>query len=185
LTQTVDLFATLIDAAGAEVPTSNRHSRSLMPLIEGGGEAPHDALLYGTFGQGVCVTDGRWTLFRAPVEGKPLNTDSTSIFRPLIVDNPVDGRVGRPPEPPAEHGRFDPSVALPLWKTPIAIDPRTYQCFLFDRLEDPGQTCNLWDENPVERRRMLHLARRLMDEEGCPPEQLERLGLTDADLALA
>lgn len=183
LTQTVDLFATLIDAAGAAIPSANRHSQSVLPMIEGRGESPHSALLYGTFGQGICVTDGEWTLFRAPVEGKPLFTYSTAISQPLIVDNPVDGRVGRPPEHPAEQGKFDPSIDLPLWKTPITIDPRTYECFLYNRRDDPEQKDNLWNSRPDERRRMLKLARTLMDEEGYPAEQLERLGLTDEDLA--
>lgn len=179
LTQTVDLFATILDAAGAPVPPENRHSRSLLPMIETGAPSPHDAILYGTFGQGICVTDGEWTLFRSPVEGKPLYTYATAITRPLIVDNPVDGRVGRPPEPPVDQGRFDPSVPYPLWKIPVTIDPRTRQNFLFNRARDPGQSENLWDREPAERDRMLALARRLMDEEGYPPEQLERLGLAD------
>ena len=182
LTQTVDLFATLIDAAGADVPEANRHARSILPMITEGADSPHEALIYGTFGQGICATDGKWTLFRAPVEGKKLFTYSTAIFRPLIVDNPVDGRVGRPPSPPAEQGMFDPSVDLPLWKTPIEIDPRTYECFLYDRVADPGQVDNLWQSEAGQRDRMLRLARRLMEEEGCPPEQIERLGMTDADL---
>ncbi len=185
LTQTVDLFATMISAAGSEIPASNRHSMDLMPLVEGANDGPHDALIYGTFGQGLCVTDGDWTLFRAPVEGKPLNTYSTAIFRPLIVDNPVDGRVGKPPALPAEQGHYDSSVDLPLWKTPISIDPRTYECFLYNRAVDPGQTNNLWDSHPEERMRMLRLARSLMDQEGYPEEQLDRLGMTDADLAAA
>lgn len=185
LTQTVDLFATLIEASGAQVPPTNRHSRSFLPMITQDASSPHEALIYGTFGQGLCVTDGEWTLFRAPVEGKPLFTYSTAISRPLIVDNPVDGRVGRPPEPPAEEGRFDPSVDLPMWKTPIKIDPRTLDCFLYNRQRDPGQTDNLWHKDPVQRRRMLKLARALMDAEGYPSEQLDRLGMTDADLAAA
>ncbi|SHH65858.1 sulfatase [Cognatishimia maritima] len=185
LTQTVDLFATLIDAAGGAIPASNRHSKSILPMITDNADSPHEALIYGTFGQGLCVTDGDYTLFRAPVEGKPLFTYSTAIFRPLIVDNPVDGRVGKPPETPAEQGMFDPSVDLPLWKTPISIDPRTYDCFLYNRADDPGQVHNLWDSDPAQKQRMLHLARKLMDAEGYPAEQLERLGMTDADLAAA
>jgi arylsulfatase A-like enzyme len=185
LTQTVDLFATLIDASGGEIPQTNRHSNSILPMINGTGPSPHHAVTYGTFGQGICVTDGDWTLFRAPIEGKPLYTYSTAIFRPLIVDNPVDGRVGKPPEQPAEQGHFDNSVDLPLWKTPITIDPRTYQSFLYNRAEDPGQLDNKWESDPVQRARMLRLARQLMDIEGCPDEQLERLGMTNADLEVS
>ena len=136
-----------------------------------------DASLYGTFGQGLCVSDGEWTLFRAPVEGKPLFVYSTMINRPLLVDNPVDGRVGRPPEAPVDQGRFDRTVDLPMWKIPMKVDTRTGANFLFYRRKDPEQKVNLWDAEPEQRQRMLELAHRLMDEEGFPEEQLERLGM--------
>lgn len=180
LTQTVDLFATVIDAAGGAIPEANRHSRSLLPLLErGNGAGPREAALYGTFGQGACVTDGEWTLLKAPVEDRPLYIYSTMINQPLIVDNPIDGRVGRIPDPPVDQGYFDPSVELPMWKLPIRIDPRTHENFLFHRTEDPEQKNNLWDSEPRQRRRMLDLLHDLMDDEGHPEEQLHRLGLTD------
>ena len=92
LVQNVDLFATLIEAAGGTPPEATRHSRSFLSTITD--DAPsRDALTYGTFGQGICITDGEWTLFKSPIEGKPLYTYSTMINTPLIVDNPVDGRV--------------------------------------------------------------------------------------------
>ena len=182
LTQTVDLFATVIDAAGGTIPDANRHSRSLLPLLEREGAGPRDAVLYGTFGQGAGVTDGEWTLLKAPVEGKPLYIYSTMINQPLIVDNPIDGRVGRVPDPPVDQGCFDPTIPLPMWKLPIRIDPRTYESFLFHRAVDPGQKDNLWDSEPVQRERMLRLLRDLLEEEGCPEEQLDRLGLTAATL---
>ena len=55
------------------------------------------------------------------------------ILRPLIVDNPVDGRVGDMPNQPIDQGFFDETVPYPLWKMPIKIDPRTYENFLFNR----------------------------------------------------
>ena len=184
LTQTVDLFATVIDAAGGEIPETNRHSRSLLPLLEReSGARSRDALLYGTFGQGASVTDGEWTLLKAPVEDKPLFIYSTMINQPLIVDNPIDGRVGRVPDPPVDQGYFDPTVALPMWKLPIRIDPRTHENFLFHRAEDPGQTNNLWDVEPAHRARMVRLLRDLMEDEGYPEEQLDRLGLAGGALA--
>ena len=153
----------------------NRHSRSLLPLLDG--ESQRDAILYGTFGQGVCLTDGDWSLFKAPVEGKPLFSYSTMINRPLIVDNPVDGRVGRMPDPPVDQGYFDETIPLPLWKMPITIDPRTNENFLFHRQSDPNQTTNLWDQETVERDRLLVLMRTMLVDEGTPPEQFDRLGL--------
>lgn len=177
LTQNVDLFATLLEAAGAGLPPENRHSRSIIPALKR--TDIRDAILYGTFGQGVCVNDGAWTLFKAPVRGRPLFAYSTMITRPLIVDNPVDGRVGRLPDPPVGQGYFDKTVPLPMWKMPIQIDPRTYENFLFNRSEDPDQEHNLWDKAPDQRERLLQLMRDLIADEGAPPEQLYRLGLAD------
>ncbi|WP_300064084.1 sulfatase [uncultured Roseobacter sp.] len=179
LTQTVDLFATLIEAAGVELTPANRHSRSLLPMITHGAPAPRRAVLYGTFGQGVCVTDGEWTLLKSPVPDAPLYLYSTAIFRPLIVDNPVDGRLAKPPNKPVDQGYFDPSVDLPMWKIPIEVDPRTDENFLFHRADDPDQSENLWERAPDARARMLRLMRELMDDEGFPPEQLARLGLEE------
>ncbi|MDJ0612196.1 MAG: sulfatase [Rhizobiaceae bacterium] len=175
LTQTVDLFATIAEAAGVDAPPENRHSKSILPSFEGA--TLRDAISYGTFGQGVCVSDGEWTLFKAPVEGMPLFSYSTMINQPLIVDNPVDGRVGKIPPAPIDQGYFDPSVRLPLWKTPITIDPRTYENFLFNRKDDPKQENNLWEDEPEQRERLLKLLIDLITEEGAPPEQLDRLGL--------
>ena len=177
LTQTVDLFASVLDAAGVEPPESNRHSRSALPVLRNPDDGIRDAIIYGTFGQGICVTDGDWTLFKSPVEGQPLYIYSTMIAQPLLVDNPGDGRVGALPAVPEEQGRFDPSVPYPQWKIPIEIDPRTRENFLFHRKEDPGQIRNLWDREPGQRERLLGLARSLLDEEGHPAEQLKRLGL--------
>ncbi len=179
LTQTVDLFSTVIEASGGTPPAEAPHSRSILPLLDGRAASIRDAILYGTFGQGACVTDGTWTLFKSPVEGASLYSYSTMIYRPLIVDNPVDGRVGAMPAAPVDRGKFDPSVSYPLWKLPIHVDPRTCEDFLFNRKDDSGQERNLWQESPKQRHHMLGLLRRLMDEDGFPQEQLERLGLSD------
>ena len=61
----------------------------------------------------------------------------------------------------------------------IKIDPRTYLNFLFNRKEDPEQTNNLWDKEVTKRNELLILMREILDEEGYPAEQLDRLNLTD------
>ncbi|MXX90479.1 MAG: sulfatase-like hydrolase/transferase [Boseongicola sp. SB0677_bin_26] len=177
LTRTVDLFATIIEAAGAKLTTANRHSRSLLPMVTSGAPSPRDAVLYGIFGQGVCATDGTWTILKSPEPDMPLYLCSTAICRPLIVDSPVDGRLSKPPNKPVDQGCFDPSVELPMWQIPITVDPRSDESFQFNRSEDPGQEENLWESHPEQRVRMLVLVRALLDGEGCPPAQLARLGL--------
>ena len=179
LTQTVDIFASLIDAGGGTPPQSTRHSKSILPILANGMEVRSE-IVYGTFGQGICITDGAWTLFKSPVEGHPLYTYSTMIYRPLIVDNPVDGRVGAMPPEPVAQDYYDDTVPYPMWQTPISIDPRTFENFLFHRSTDPHQRRNLWDEAPEQRERMLGLLRQVLDRDGYPREQLARLGLSEA-----
>ena len=154
-----------------------RHSGSLPPLVDGCATTVREQVLYGTFGQGVCVSDGEWTLFKSPVEDAPLFSCFTMVVQPLIVDNPIDGRVGAMPAEPLGHGKFAPTVPCPLWKNPIRTDPRTDENFPFNRGTDPDQHENFWGSAPEQRRRMLGILRAAMDEEGHPPEQLERLGL--------
>ena len=175
LTSTVDLFATVLEAAGATVP-GRTHSRSLLPLLAGDPTAGRTALLYGTFDQGLCCTDGEWTLLKAPERDGPLNVYSTMISPALVID---------PAAQPTGADRFIPGVDLPQWRIPV--DPRTSAHYtparsslLFHRAADPGQTHNLWDDAPDQRRRMCNLLRDLMIAEGAPPEQLVRLGLEDA-----
>ncbi|KAA0019640.1 sulfatase [Salinicola corii] len=177
LTQTVDLFATLLDLAGLPCPASAPHSRSFLPSVVDSENTGREAILYGTFGQGICITDGEWTLFRSPAAGKPLHAYSSFIARPLLVDNPVDGRVGKMPEPPSGQGYFDGSIPYPLWQIPVQVDPRSHEHFLFNRRKDPAQHDNLWQRQPETRDRLLEKLRGMMCEEGAPDEQFDRLQL--------
>jgi arylsulfatase A-like enzyme len=165
LTSTVDLFSTIAELAGAEAKA--RHGTSLVPLLADDASG-RDALLYGTFGQGVCCTDGDWTIFRSPVEGGPLYAYSSLLFR----SQDAEGIAA-----PAGQGLFVPGARLPQWRIPVQVRPLSHEHFLFRRSTDPGQERNLWDEEPAERDRMLGVLRRLVEAEGAPPEQLERLGL--------
>ena len=176
-TQTVDLFSTVIEASGGEPPENTRHSRSILPILEDPAHEIRSEIAYGTFGQGVCISNHEWTLFKSPVEGRPLYTYSSSIYQPLIVDNPIDGRVGAMPRQPVENGFYDQSVPYPMWKTPVEIDPRTTENFLFNRKEDPGQKNNLWHSHVQDRDHMLAQLKQLLIVEGCPTEQLDRLDL--------
>jgi len=167
LTQTVDLFASVLEAAGVPVP-ERTHSKSFLPLLRGE-ESGREAVLYGTFGQGACVTDGEWTIFKAPEGGNyPLHYYSSAIFDSLTADSV------RPAE---ECGLFIPGVGLTQFKVPVEAEPLSREDFLFHRAEDPRQEENLWEKKPEQRERMLGLLKRLMEGEGAPQEQYERLGL--------
>jgi hypothetical protein len=165
LTQTVDLHATIAELCGADADPE--HGASVLPLLDG---APsRDALLYGTFGQGVCCTDGAWTLMKAPTGDAPLYAYTGLLAQSLVLAGV---------EQPEGAGRFVPGRRYPQWRIPVPHEPVTRTDLLFDRRTDPGQERNLWAERPDERERLLALLRRLVEDEGAPAEQPERLGLT-------
>jgi hypothetical protein len=169
LTSTVDLFPTILQTAGA--PSAGQpHGQSLVPLLasEGKGKV-REALLYGTFGQGVCATDGEWTIFKSPATPGPLYYYSSAIFKSQDADSAV---------PAAGNGYFIPGVGVQQWQVPVSIRPLSTENFLFNRIEDPRQERNLWDKSPEQRERMLGLLRDLLSAEGSPQEQYERLGLS-------
>jgi arylsulfatase A-like enzyme len=170
LTTTIDLFATVLDVAGVTVPGATP-SRSILPLLAGTESSLHDALLYGTFGQGVCCTDGTWTLIKSPERTEPLYYYSALIFKSIDLDT-----LARP----VDAGYFLPNAPLPQWRVPVESEPLSRENFLFHRGDDPGQTHNLWADQPSQRERMLRMMRDLMAREGAPAEQFVRLGLESA-----
>jgi hypothetical protein len=168
LTSTVDLFPTLLQIAGAP-DAGQPHGSSLLPLIESGGEsAGRDALLYGTFGQGVCATDREWTIFKSPDNDGPLYSYSAAIYRSQDVQSAVL---------PTGTGHYIPGASLPQWQVPLSIQPLSREDFLFNRADDPEQAVNLWSSEPRQRERMLGVLRDLLADAGAPPEQYKRLGL--------
>ncbi len=171
LTTTVDLFATVLDIAGIDVPEGG-HSRSLLPLMGGDDRDGRDGILYGLFGEGLCWTDGVRSVFKGAESDGPLYYYSTGLYKTLLGQYP-DGRVK-----PVDSGYFIPGVALPQWKVPMPMKPRNSGDFLFDRTADPGQESNLWGSRPGERALLLTRMCEAMERYGAPGEQYERLGLT-------
>jgi hypothetical protein len=166
ITTTIDLFATVLELAGVAAPRATQ-SRSVLPLLVDSAATLHDAVLYGTFGQGLCCTDGRWTLIKSPANDGPLHCYSSLLFKPVEPD-----AVSR-----IESGYFLPGVRLPQWRVPTWSEPLSRQNFLFHRASDQGQTRNLWAHDLAERARMLDVMRDLMARASAPPEQYERLGV--------
>ena len=173
LTATVDIFSTILEATGTHIPQGS-HGRSMLPLITRQTDQTHSALLYGSFGQGLCCTDGDWTIIKGPAEDGPLYSYSTLQFRSLTYDSLA---------PPVGAGHFIPGVNLPQWqvplhdRSPITVELLSKDDYLFHRRNDPGQTRNLWDQQPAQRKRMLEVMRDLMASEGAPLEQYRRLGV--------
>jgi hypothetical protein len=169
LTTTLDIFGTVLDGAGLALP-ERTHARSVLPLLAGG--AGRDAVLYGTFGQGLCCTDGEWTLIQPPDRSKPLYAYSSMVPTTIIA-----------PDKPIGQGHFIPGVDLPQWQIPFTTDrpsdrrPLDSEKLLYHRSLDPGQRDNLWSTHPDEAIRMTTLMTETLAACGAPLELFDRLGL--------
>lgn len=171
LTGTVDIFGTVLDAAGLPLP-ERTHSRSLLPLISGATDTGREVLLYGTFGQGICCTDGEWTLIQPPDRSLPVYAYSSMVPATII-----------PPDQPVGQGHFIPGVDMLQWKIPFTEDkpkdrrPLDSESLLYNRLADPGQRDNLWSSRPDQAGRMKKLMGETLASVGAPQELFARLGL--------
>jgi arylsulfatase A-like enzyme len=173
LTSAVDLYATMLDALGAPVPTngSHLHSRSLTSLLRDEADRHRDWALYGYWGSSLNVTDGRWTYFQPCEDGAPAEIYSTMMLNP--------GAWFYPPAPhlDAEGGRFLPYTDSPVWRYRAPSYSRHEDPMLFDVQTDPGQTHDLAAEQPEETQRMRELLVQALRELEAPKSQYRRLGL--------
>jgi arylsulfatase A-like enzyme len=179
LTQTPDLMPTLLDFHGQRAPATAR-GKSLRPLLEGA-KQHHDAVLYGMFGSGTNITDGRYTYFRYPedmvkqelYEYTLMPTHLHSFFSPATLK---EAQLVRP---------FDFTQDIPVLKVPArrAPDGRvnpmgTYEdttTLLFDLEDDPHQLQGHRDE--VVEARLLEKMSRILGEHDAPQEAYRRIGL--------
>jgi arylsulfatase A-like enzyme len=174
LTSTVDIFASVLEMAGVARPERS-HSQSFVPLMAGDPSNARKTVIYGTFGQGICCTDGEWTLIQPPDRTKPLHAYSTMV--PTTIE---------PQDRATAHGNYIPGVSMPQWKIPIspdgARDRRALdnEPLLYDRRSDPGQVTNLWANEKEQRERMRRIMRDQLANYGAPEELFLRLGLDEA-----
>jgi len=170
LTSAVDVYPTLLDAMGIE--PRRTHGESLLPLVTGDRdpEDHRDYALYGYFGTGVNVTDGRYTYLHPPAD------PDAPLYR--YVGNYRGSRYdGDDPEPGEVDAASVPYADLPVWRVPEETSLQNEAPLLFDVAEDPQQTTDLAGGRPGERDRLRELARRGLKELQAPAEQYDRLGL--------
>lgn len=157
-TSAVDIYATVLDALGAG-GDAGPHSQSILPLLAG--EAGRRDLSYwGTFGQGICCTDGEYVLSQGA------NSEAPLYWYSATSDGSAD----------AEAGRFIPGVGCPVWRIPRESG-FSFPSILY-RFDDPlFQERNIINERPAIAARLRRRLRERITEDGCPPEQFDRLGL--------
>lgn len=170
LTSAVDLYATMFEAMGLEVPKGT-HSKSLMPLLRGDTDHHRDWALYGYWGSTVNVTDGRYTYMH------PCQEDVDAYCYSTMMMNPHGWFVPPKPRKDAEGGTFLPYTDTPVWRYPDKSYNRHEGPLLFDTREDPWQKDDLAGHDTQEEERMRGLLLAAMRQMKAPEEQYVRLGL--------
>ena len=161
-TTAVDLYPTILEILDSQ-NIASPHGRSLMPLLYGKTDIHRDAVVYGTFGCGATVTNDEFTYHCSWDPEKPLFQYSSMMLWA---------------SPDASGDKFIPDVNCPVWKMP-AQSERPFPELLFDRIKDPDQTVNISQDAPDIVAQMKQILKRLMINEGVPPEQFDRLGLKE------
>lgn len=162
VTSTVDLHETVAEALGAAEATAP-HSKSFLPVLRGEVATRREATVTGTFRYGPMIADARYSYAHAPEAAGPNFWYSGYQPRGMRLDR-------------AESGRFIPGVDAPVWRIP-SPDVPPYSPFLIEHAPDPNKQPNLLSERPEVAAELLNAFTRILDEEGCPPEQRERLGV--------
>jgi arylsulfatase A-like enzyme len=158
LTSAVDVYPTLLDAAGVEVPAAT-HGRSLLPLLHGDGGPHREYALYGYFGGDVNVTDGRYTYFH-PTEGEPL------LHSSMHLGEATGER---------EAGQFLPYTDETVWRYPVEGTDQSEGPTLYDTDTDPRQTENLVRAEPEVAQRMREALGARLDALDAPESLRRRL----------
>jgi arylsulfatase A-like enzyme len=170
LTSAVDVYPTLLSAMGIDPPDS--HGESLLPLLTGDetAAAGREYVLYGYFGSGVNVTDGRYTYLHPPA-----NSDAP-LYR---YGTTYEGSRYRDDAPDTD--RIEPAslpyTEAPVWRVPAEQTVQNGEPLLYDVTEDPRQQTDLTGSRPDQHDRMRSLLERGLDDLDVPAEQFDRLGL--------
>lgn len=180
VTQTVDLYATVLELLGLEAPEGS-HSHSFVPVLEGK-DRHRGFAVYGYNNQRVGLSTPEWTLLR----------DQDPAAAPAYVYSHQVGQLNQR-SAGARHrrdfellgleaGRFLPGVSTPVWRMPsgawdvLNLHPPRPD-LLYHNPSDPEQERNLAADRPAKVAELEALLRGHMRRLGVPEEQYARLRL--------
>ena len=174
LVQMIDMPATLLEYFGVARPPDMLGQPLRATVAD---DRPvREAALFGIHGGHVNCTDGRYVYMRAPARA-----DNTPLYEYTLMPTHLGERFS--PEELADAELAEPfsfTKGCRLLRVPGRswVDAHQFGTLLYDLDSDPHQENPLQDSQ-IEQVMRDHLVR-LMRQSDSPPEQFERLGLTEA-----
>ena len=173
LTAAVDLHPTLLELLDSTEHGDHPHGRSLAGFVAGDPPENHrDWALYGEWGSGACVTDGRYTYMHPCDPAKPAYCHATTMQNARGIFLPTE------PKQDAEAGDFLPYAETPVWRFEGEPVQRHPDPVLFDTENDPEQRTDIAETDPETAARMQSLLERALDELDAPTTMADRLGVS-------
>ncbi|WP_225333075.1 sulfatase [Halomicrobium urmianum] len=169
LTTAVDLYPTILETLGADVPAPN-HGVSLRPLLEAETDDHRDYVCYGYWGASLNVTDGEYTYHLPGEAGAPVDCYSThqmnvtGTFHPMVE------------KPDAEADEL-PYAATPVWRLPAESYLQHEEPLLYERSGPFGAKEDRAGEGLDAEERLRVTAAELLAAYDAPEKQFDRLGL--------
>jgi hypothetical protein len=159
LTCAVDIYATILDALDVK-DNPAPHGKSVLPVLSGEGRG-RDFTYWGTFGAGICCTDGDYVLLQGPDGEAPLYSYSAMMQSPC---------------PEAQSGKYIHGVDCPVWKIPLS-GRFSFPSIMYKKDDPLFAEKNIINEHSEIAERLRKRLRDQLTQDGCPPEQFDRLGL--------
>lgn len=188
LTQTIDLMPTILDVFGVDAP-AEVEGQSLLPLL-GTDETIREAALYGVWGSGTNVTDGRYTYFRYPEEMQDqeiyqytlMPTHITSFFTAEELKTAsLAPPFGFTKETPVL--KIAGTDKMPMYRGLGMAFFQDTQTALYDTVNDPEQKHPITDRKTEAR--LVDQMLKMMQANDAPPEAYVRLGLEPSTTKVA
>lgn len=180
ITQNIDIMPTVLDYHKITIPASVKGC-SWKSLVDAPDTYEKQYALYGYHGMAMNITDGEYTLLKAP------NGDNQPCYEYTCIPYTIRKTLGKGIENEIVADRYFDRTAYPLYRipvyTPSIIDnvkcglKEIRENLLFNIRKDYGQYVNLYDEKDEQTIRMKQLMIKAMSEMDAPKEQYERVNL--------
>lgn len=180
LTQNIDIMPTVLDYYGFDIPNTVKGS-SWKKIVEEPDTYEKCYALYGYHGMALNITDGEYTLFKAP------NAKNQPCYEYTCMPTTIRKYLGKGVEKDIQMGRYLKRTDYPVYKIPVIFPSiidnvkgglsEVKDDKLFNIKTDYDQQLNLYQDGEEKTEKMKKLMIKALDDMDAPKEQLERVNL--------